>query len=102
MTKAYRPKSIAGSALRSCRKGSTLQEMQTCKATYKEASRAFTKVNDAEVRKMFRKKMEAAAAKELPHWQQLSKQAHQAFKYVTGSASKGDGLGDMATWTTVA
>ena len=46
---------------------------------------------------MFRKKLEAEAAKELP---QLSKQAHQAFKYVTGSASKGDGLGDMATWTT--
>ena len=37
------------------------------------------------------------AAKELP---QMSKNAHRAFKYVTGSASKGGGLGDLATWTT--
>ena len=71
--------------------------MQACKAKYKEASRQFTKVKDAEVRKMFRMKMEAEEAKELP---QMSKKAHQAFKYVTGSASKGDGLGDLATWTT--
>ena len=46
---------------------------------------------------MFRMKMEAETAKELP---QLSKKAHQAFKYVTGSDSKGDGLGDLATWNT--
>ena len=46
---------------------------------------------------MFRIKMEAEEAKELP---QMSKKAHQAFKYATGSASKGDGLGDLATWTT--
>ena len=94
VTKAYRAKSIAGIALKRCWRGVTLQEMQACKAKYKEASRTFTKVKDAEVRKMFRMKMEAQAAKELP---QLSKQAHQAFKYVTGSASKGDGLGNMAT-----
>ena len=42
-TKAYRAKSIAGSALKRCRRGSTFQEMQACKAKYKEASRAFTK-----------------------------------------------------------
>ena len=94
MTKAYRAKSVAGSALKRCRRGSTLQEMQACKAKYKEASRHFTKVKDAEVRKMFRMKMEAEEAKDLP---QMSKKAHQAFKYVTGSASKGDGLGDLAT-----
>ena len=47
--------------------------MQACKAQYKEASRNFTKVKDAEVRKMFRMKMEAEEAKELP---QMSKKAH--------------------------
>ena len=56
-------------------------------------------MKDAEIRKVFRigLKMEKEAAKDNP---QLSKNAHQAFKYVTGSVSKGDGLGDIATWTT--
>ena len=40
--------------------------------------------------------MEKEAAKDNP---QLSKRARQAFKYVTGSVSKGDGLRDIATWT---
>ena len=96
MTKAYRAKSIAGSALKSCRRGFTLQEVKACKAKYKEASHNFTKVKDAEVRKMFCKKMDDEAAKELP---QLSKRVRQAFKYVTGSVSKGDGLGATATYS---
>ena len=41
-----------------CRRGSTLHEMKACKAQYKEASRTFTKVKDAEFRKVFRMKME--------------------------------------------
>ena len=45
VTKAYRAKSVAGSALKRCRRGPTLQEMQACKAKHKEASRRwyFTK-----------------------------------------------------------
>ena len=42
-------------------------------------------------------KMEKEAAKDNP---QVSKKAHHAFRYVTGSASKGGGLGDTVTWTT--
>jgi hypothetical protein len=97
VTKAIRAKSTAESALKRCRRGSTLQELKKCKSAYKDASKTFTKVRDAEVRKIFRLKMEKEAAKDNP---QLSKRDHQAFKYVTGSVSKGDGLGDIATWTT--
>ena len=73
--------------------------MKACNSAYKAASKHFTKVKDAEVRIIFRMEMEKEAAKDNP---QMSKRAHQAFKYVTGSVSKGDGhgLGDIATWTT--
>ena len=56
VTKASRAKSTAGSALKRCRRGSTLQELKKCKSAYKEASKNFTKVKDAEVRKIFRLK----------------------------------------------
>ena len=52
VTNAYsympRAKSVAGSALKRCRRGSALQEMQACKPAYKVASRNFTKMKDAE------------------------------------------------------
>ena len=46
---------------------------------------------------MFRRNMEEEAANGKP---ELSKKAHQAFKNITGTVSKDDGLGDIATWTT--
>ena len=97
VTTASRDKSIAGSALKRCRRGSTPQELKVCKSSYKAASKNFTRAKDAEIRKIFRLKMEKEDAKDNP---QLSMKAHQAFKYVTGSVSKGDGLGDIATCTT--
>ena len=96
-TKAGREKSIAGSALKRCRRGPALQEMKACKSAYKVDSKHFTKVKDAEVRKQLRMEMEKEASKDNP---QMSKRAHQAFKYVTGSVSKGGGLEDIATWAT--
>ena len=44
VTKAGREKSIAGSALKRCRRGSTLQEQRKCKSAYKDASKNFTRV----------------------------------------------------------
>ena len=44
VTKASREKSIAGSALKRCRRGSTLQEQRKCKSAYKDASKNFTRV----------------------------------------------------------
>ena len=71
--------------------------MAECTQNYKNASAHFSKVKDAEVRKVFKKSADEEAAKGLP---ELSKKAHQAFKGLTGATSKHDGLGDMATWTT--
>ena len=69
---------IAGSALTRCRGGSALRELDKCKSAHGDASKNFTRVQDAAIRKIFRLKMENEAAKDNP---QLSKKAHQAFKY---------------------
>ena len=53
---------------------SALQGIRVCKAKYKGAIRTPTNVKDSEAKKMFRMKMEAEAAKELP---QMSKKAHR-------------------------
>ena len=52
--------------------------LQKCMSTYKAASKDFTRVKDAEIKKISRLKMEKEAAKDTP---QLSEKAHQAFKY---------------------
>ena len=71
--------------------------MLACKSAFKVASTHFAKVQDEEVRKMFRRNMEEEAAKGKP---ELSKKAHQAFKNITGTVSRDDGLGGISTWTT--
>ena len=94
VTKAYKAKKRAGSALKRCRLGSEYSELLACKSAFKIASKHFAKVQDEEVRKMLRRNMEDEAAKGKP---ELSKKAHKAFKNITGTVSKDDGLWDIAT-----
>ena len=68
----------------------------SCKSAFKVASKLATGQDD-EVRKMFKRNMEEEAAKGKP---ELSKKAHKAFKNITGTVSRDDGLGGISTWTT--
>ena len=97
VTKLYEAKRQAGLHLKRARTYGTPACVAECTPNYKSASAHFNKVNDAEVRKVFKKSMDEEAANGLP---ELSKKAHQAFKGLTGATSKHDGIGDMATWTT--
>ena len=55
VTKASRAKRRAGRALKRCRQGSEYHAMSACKSAFKAASKHFAKVQDEEVRKLFRR-----------------------------------------------
>ena len=59
--------------LKRARTYGTPQAVAACTQSYKQASVAFNKVKDAEVRKVFKNSMDEEAAKGLP---ELSKKAH--------------------------